>query len=1177
MNTTERPNRDALNKALDVYRDAMRPFLIRSLKRVQGKSIEDTIYDSLPPRQAGEFDERLETGDADVEALIDIGHFSYLVSRNWRREVFGMQFTADMTVQDRLRLIGMARNHAAHPDRDDLDSEYTRTCLFHIAEVLDKINAPEEKRAVEEIRDALFATELPAEPLPQTREESKVAPAPDTGGLKPWREVIPPNLELTQGTFEEAELAADLQQVYDGSASATSYGNPVSFFNQTYLTGGIRTLLVNALKRLGGNDGHRIIQMKTGFGGGKTHSLIALYHLVNSVEALANMPADSESAQTRAEIHSILQEAEWDGSIQPRVAVLSGTWLSPTDANVTEDGAPLNTLWGVMAYQLGGQDAYDIIGKAARRQDTSPGGEQLDKLFQHVGPCVILIDELVAYMLNTGENLEVNYTFVQILSEAVRRADNVVLVVTLPQSEREAGGVKGAEVLATLETRMGRVESIWKPLETNEAFEVVRRRLFGNEIDTVERDRTCNAFLAVYNRAKREFPPGVHEQRYLERMKACYPIHPEIFDRLHSDWSTIHEFQRTRGVLRLLASCISRLYRMDTSPLIMPGNLPLNDPNLSAEFEKLLPGRWEAVLSEVDSDGSRVDVIDETQRFAVLGGAARRIARTVFLGSCPSGAIRGIDANRIHLGVVQPGQRVSTYTEALREMTGVLYYLYIDDNRYFFHAEENLNKVAIDRAAELSTEELNEHIVAELGEAVGRRRAGVVVCPEDLGAIPDSDALCLVILPPDKLLPSRATEGDDATSIALRILKQCANAERTHRNTLLFLTAKTDDIRTLRIHSRDYLAWASILSGERRVQNLVGERLRQAQASLRTAEELIRRTIPKTYRWAIAPAQLDPQVTEFQMFPEQTHLLENGDIVESAFDTFKAKEAVIEYATPESLNALLTEYVWDNSDSIGIDALWKMLTQHVYMPRFRNREVLTNAIKEGVLNGTFGYADDYDAEQEKYPGICFGQPVSTINPNGLIVKPDIAGLKPRLSLDSLTPILQENVWDARDSINIDALWGMLPEHVDANQLETETLIRCIEQGVPQGTFGYATGYVGGNSGSDYENLYFREILVSGAVSMDGVLVSPGKASAEKSKKELGSKRIVARKTVQGELSLDDIDDLRQEIIGPLGTDGGEVTVEITITAYKADGFSQNIERSVRENSVELDVDVNVYE
>ena len=146
-------------------------------------------------------------------------------------------------------------------------------------------------------------------------------------------------------------------------------------------------------------------------------------------------------------------------------------------------------------------------------------------------------------MINLSDDLlGVNYTFVQALTESARRAKNVVIVATLPESQREAGGARGAEILSTLETRMGRIESIWQPLETNEAFEVVRRRLFGNQINETERHRTCEAFVAMYNRNRKVFPEGVHEQRYLERMKVCYPIHPEIFERLHSDWSTIHEF-----------------------------------------------------------------------------------------------------------------------------------------------------------------------------------------------------------------------------------------------------------------------------------------------------------------------------------------------------------------------------------------------------------------------------------------------------------------------------------------------------------------------------------------------------------------------------------------------------------------------------------------------------------
>ena len=185
-----------------------------------------------------------------VEGAIDIGDFPYLISRNWR-EVFGQQFNGDMSVQSLLHIITPARNKAAHPDTEDLDAEYTRVVLYHIVEVLGKINAPEPKARVEGFRNKLLQIgeskplilDLPGVP--------KDKPISTSGQLKPWREVIPPNLDLTQGTFEDAELAADLQQVYDGRASATSYGNPVSFYKQTYITDGIQSLLVNALKRLG--------------------------------------------------------------------------------------------------------------------------------------------------------------------------------------------------------------------------------------------------------------------------------------------------------------------------------------------------------------------------------------------------------------------------------------------------------------------------------------------------------------------------------------------------------------------------------------------------------------------------------------------------------------------------------------------------------------------------------------------------------------------------------------------------------------------------------------------------------------------------------------------------------------------------------------------------------------
>ena len=1113
MNTVDRPNRDALNRALDIYRDVLRSFIVRCLKKVQGTQVEDVIRNALNDRQAQQFSQNLHQND-DIEAAIDINDFPPLISRNWH-DIFRAQFDGDMTVQNRLWLIKEARDKAAHPGQQDMDAEYVRTNLYQIAEVLDKINVPTQKQKVETIRDQLVTPSRQSDPaivLAQTQSKPKKQPARSSGNLTPWREVIRPNTDVQQGSFQEAEFAADLQQVYDGRASATNYGNPVSFFNHTYITPGIRTLLINTLKRLSGKGGDPVIQTKTGFGGGKTHSLIALYHLINSTDALTNPTGNGQSEQTYNEIRGLMEEAGVDTSsgIQARVAVLDGTYLSSTDITKTkEKGDPLNTLWGVMAYQLGGQEAYDLVGQAAR-QGTAPGGAQLDQLFDNVAPCVILIDELVAYVRN-AENAQDNiYTFIQALTQSVRRNDKTSLVVTLPESSIEAGSDAGMEALSRLEHLLGRIEAVWEPLEVNEAFEVVRRRLFGNAINEAERNRTCETFARMYN--SRDYPQGTNEQRYLERMKACYPIHPEIFDRLYEDWSAIPQFQRTRGVLRMMAHCVSRLYlNSDSSPLIMPGNLTLSDAALANEFVKLLGNQWNPVLSEIDSNGSRTDNIDHAyQRFASVGGAAQRIARAVFLGSSTSGAVKGIDARQIRLGVVQPGQGVSVYNEALNRMSGDLYYLYSSDDRYYFHAEENLNKVVTDRAGALNIREINEHIVTEIQEAV-RRQSDVVICPNDSNAVPESDAVRLVILPPDKPLPSRSSERDDATPEALHILQNRGDASRIRRNTLLFLTARNDEIRTLRDAVKQYLAWHSIVNGENQLENLSGDRLRQAQNSIRTAESEIRTALISAYRWALAPVQDDPQKAEYRMTKLQINAQDTGEIIQSAFTMFIEEEALVENISPSALTSMLNQYVWNNEtyrDHIDIDTLWDMMTNNVYMHRLRNKDVLIDCIKQGVTERKFGYAASH--YNDDYKDLCFGEPMSDApmiadGVSGLLVNPEMA----QLIIDE-TP--EEKTSEEETP----------PPTEDTGTYTTEEPIETHEP-----------------------------------------VASPT---------QRGPRHITATKTMQSDISLDDVNLLREEIIRNLRDDGGEITISITINAEKTDGFSESIARSVRENSTQLSID-----
>ena len=256
MQTTSRSNRDALMQAIDIYRDAMRPFIIRQLRRVQGASVEELIERGLGDRQADEFYRRLDE-NGDIESAIDLNYFPKIFRDNWRA-AFAQQFNDDPSVQNMLWLIKTARDQIAHPGRQDIEAEYTRVHLYHIADLLGRINAPDEKQAVEAIRDNLFASaesgeqadSMPLDEGSQIRDGQDTPQRRSSNNLTPWREVIHPNNDVALGTFEAAEFAADLQQVHDGRADATGYGNPVRFFNQTYITPGLRTLLVNTLRRL---------------------------------------------------------------------------------------------------------------------------------------------------------------------------------------------------------------------------------------------------------------------------------------------------------------------------------------------------------------------------------------------------------------------------------------------------------------------------------------------------------------------------------------------------------------------------------------------------------------------------------------------------------------------------------------------------------------------------------------------------------------------------------------------------------------------------------------------------------------------------------------------------------------------------------------------------------------
>ena len=428
-------------------------------------------------------------------------------------------------------------------------------------------------------------------------------------GLPCWRNVIEPHPDVAHGRYKNAEFAADLAQVARGEG-AYEYRDPVEFFSRTYVTEGMKGLLVQALRRVTGKDGEPVIQLKTAFGGGKTHSMLALYHLLRG-----RAPSKKIS-----NIKAVLDAAEIDQLPICRVAVLVGTALDPTKARNYDNlrGSKVYTLWGEMAYQLaieaGDPKLFDIV-KESDKRGVSPGSETLKNLFDACGPCVVLIDELVAYAkklwkvdgLPAGsfDNL---ITFIQEITEAARASKNSLVVASIPESNIEIGeeGSGGQQALAAIEHTFGRMEAIWKPVAANEGFEIVRRRLFLDCKDEAARNSVCMEFSRMYQENASDFPSESKEVDYYERMRSCYPIHPEIFDRLYEDWATIERFQKTRGVLRLMAAVVHNLWmNQDGGLLIMPGSISLDVSNIRDELTRHVGDNWNAIVDhEVDGKSS---------------------------------------------------------------------------------------------------------------------------------------------------------------------------------------------------------------------------------------------------------------------------------------------------------------------------------------------------------------------------------------------------------------------------------------------------------------------------------------------------------------------------------------------------------------------------------------------
>jgi len=832
---------------------------------------------------------------------------------------------------------------------------------------------------------------------------------PGTEGLVPWREVLEPHEDVATGNFQASEFAADLHKVATGSADAGGdYADPVTFFARTYLTEGLRDLIGHAVRRLAGDENAPpVINLQTNFGGGKTHSMLALWHLAAGIKA-------TEFGQEVQELLGDSDYAEVPAGVN-RVALV-GNHIS-VSGSTKEDGTEVRTLWGELAWQLGGREAFEIVARSDA-EGTNPG-QALHDLIGSYAPALILIDEWVAYARGlfgqeerAGGSFDTQFTFAQALTEVVKGTPGVQLAISIPASERgidgesvtpgnaeEVGGAGGMEALERLQNVVRRVADQWRPATADESYHIVRQRLFRQPdaaaLATIS--ATARRFGDFYREGGSEFPAEARDHGYEERIKRTYPVHPELFERLYEDWSSLERFQRTRGVLRLMSAVIHSLWAAgDASAMIMPASVPLSDSRVNTELTQYLEDSWRAVIdADVDGENSEPALIDKEKSFLGKRSVTKRLARTIFVGAAPTigTSHKGLERQRAFLGTAVPGDTIGNFDSALNQLADRATYFYTGSGRYWYDRQANITRRARDHAERIPREEVWRAIAERLEHSEDARQvefARVHVCPEESEDIPDLDEARLVILHP-RLAHKKGDGESSAMSFAMRAAESRGGASRTFRNTLVFLAPDAQRLEELEYAVRDFLGWSEILA-KRKELDLSPSQEAQAEEKQAEAERKAADRLLGTYQWALIPREQPIEIRVAKIEGQAATLAERV-----ARRLRNDGELAVEQAGVAIRRQLDGKAgpLWDGGH-VSLADLWSTYAQYPYMPRLRDRKVLEEGLREQPMiwrEDGFALASGYDDESGRYRNLVLPSDEGAsiqIDGETLLVKPERA-------------------------------------------------------------------------------------------------------------------------------------------------------------------------------------------
>ena len=829
-------DREKLQRGLGLFLDAMRPYAVSVIQR---ECQEGTSWDVDFERRIDNERKRnnwqtqrmqLNNNGSSLTGLID---YSTLVTFviNYKDSVtkeVGNSQKSYSRLRSCLQELQDTRNNWAHFDTGGLDEDEAERAFSNMIQVAKLLEMGELEEELKRIKGSGNYKPTPQQPADNktttttSRAQDNTASVDYNGVLPAWFNSILPQYDIRNGQLDESIFAANIEEVASGTAPVV-YQDIVSFFDRTYVTDGMRELIRRVVQALNGKESqNRVISLQTGFGGGKTHSLISLYHVVSDSRTFRDMAAAS----------SILDAGDMPQFDHARVAVFTQNTVSVVDGHQVDEGIVTHTLWGELAWQLGGREGYERV-RRADEQRIAPTANDIKSVIEGATPALILIDELADYcakasglVVGGGTLFTQTNSFIQTLTEVVASIPKTVLICTLPASAREVASSEiGQEILSALETRVVRVGSSVKPVDDEEIFEVVRRRLFDKMEKPEVIEQVARKYKDMYHNRRDALPIEADRVAYVERIKKAYPFHPELIDLFRVRWGSDSRFQRTRGVLRLLASIVKDLWLrrstlVGTQALIQTSDVQLeNLPTLQSTITSLMGPQWDSVMhADVFGTISNAYKLDEHNVGNNIGQyhLATAVTTTVLLASIGASSQKGQSLKQLKLCLLKPDafQHIDI-DSTVNQLENIVHYMYRSsiggEQSYWFQSKPNINILINQAKGDVKEDEVNAEILKMIKQAVVNL-GQVKVLVDPTGDVPEQKQLTFVVLHPQYTVAAGGNVSRSAQQVIKQIAQQRGSTQRVYRNTMLFLICSEAGRAALSMKLREFLACEKIIN-----------------------------------------------------------------------------------------------------------------------------------------------------------------------------------------------------------------------------------------------------------------------------------------------------------------------------------------------------------------------------